>query len=74
MRNNLTIAVCVDGQHSATGSPHYIARAVDLRSRDVPAANLLTLVACLRKCLCEDFELVLEVDQIEIESPPRRPH
>jgi len=64
----------VDGQHSATGTLHYVAQVVDLRSPDIPAANLLKLVARLRGCLGEDFDVVLEVDQIEMESPPTRPY
>ncbi len=63
----------IDGRHSA-GSLHYAGGALDLRSREVAPEKMNVLIARLRECLGEDFDVVLEVDHIHIEFQPKRPY
>lgn len=67
---DLTITACVDGKHS-TGSLHYSGAAIDLRTRDVPAASVPKLAARLKECLAGEFDVVLEGDHIHIEFQPK---
>ncbi len=69
---DLTITACTDGKHS-TGSLHYSGAAVDVRTRDVPAADVPTLAAQIRDCLGADFDVVIETDHLHIEHQPKQP-
>ena len=69
---DLVVTACVDGKHAA-GSLHYVGQAVDLRTRDVAADVRPKLVARLRECLGEDYDVVLETDHIHVEFQPKRP-
>ncbi len=68
--HDLTITACTDGKHS-TGSLHYSGAAVDLRTRDLPAADIPKLASQLRDCLGADFDIVIENDHVHIELQPK---
>ena len=69
--HDLTITACVDGKHMA-GSLHYTGAAIDVRTRDVPADKLQTILAKLKECLAGDFDVLLEGDHIHIEFQPKQ--
>jgi hypothetical protein len=69
--HDLMITACVDGKHM-TGSLHYGGAAIDLRTRDVAPADVPKLIAQIKACLGEDFDVLLEVDHIHIEFQPKQ--
>ncbi len=68
--HDCVLTACVDGRHT-TGSLHYAGLAVDLRTRDVPAAELKDLLACIRDSLGPDYDVILEADHLHIEFQPK---
>ncbi len=68
----LVITACVDGRHT-TGSLHYAGAAIDLRTRDLPPADVPKLIAQIKACMGDDFDVLLEVDHIHIEFQPKQP-
>ena len=68
---DLVITAGVDGKHS-TASLHYAGQAVDLRTRDVPEDTRPKLVARLKECLGEDYDVLLEETHIHAEYQPKR--
>ena len=71
--HDLTITACVDGKHT-TGSLHYAGAAVDLRSRDLHPEDVQKVIARLKACLGDDFDVVLEVDHLHVEFQPHKPY
>ena len=69
--HDLMITACVDGRHM-TGSLHYAGAAIDLRTRDVAPADVPKLIAQIKSCLGDDFDVLLEVDHIHIEFQPKQ--
>jgi hypothetical protein len=69
--HDFTITAGIDGKHM-TGSLHYAGAAIDVRTRDVPAADLPKILARLNECLGSDFDAVLEGDHIHIEFQPKQ--
>ncbi|MGE5486501.1 MAG: hypothetical protein ACM3ZB_01615 [bacterium] len=67
------ITAALDGKHTA-GSLHYSGAAVDIRSRELAPDDLKKLVARLRECLGEDFDVVLEIDHVHLEFQPKKPY
>jgi len=67
--NMPTITSGRDGDHS-TNSLHYLGRALDLRTRDLPSWKVGPLVAALKLALGDDFDVVLEKDHIHLELDP----
>ena len=65
------ITACLDGKHMA-GSLHYAGAAIDLRTRDVAPADVQKLIARIKECLGDDFDVLLEVDHIHIEFQPKQ--
>ncbi len=63
---DFTITGCVEGKHSI-GSLHYAGAAIDIRTRNVPAAEAPKLVARIKECLGGDFDVVLESDHVHLE-------
>ena len=61
--HELTITACVDGKHMA-GSLHYAGAAIDIRTRDVPPVEVQKLIAQIKECLGNDFDVLLEADHI----------
>ena len=70
--HDFTITACVDGKHMA-GSLHYAGAAIDVRTRDIPLADVQKLIARIKACLGDDFDVILEVDHIHIEFQQKRP-
>ena len=68
--HDFTITACVDGQHSR-GSLHYAGAAIDVRTRDVPSGEVSKLVARIKACLADDFDVVIETDHVHIEAQPK---
>ena len=69
---DLVLTACVDGKHSV-GSLHYAGQAVDIRTRDLPPESRQKLVARIRECMGEDYDVILESDHIHLEFQPKRP-
>ena len=69
---DLTITACVDGRHT-TGSLHYAGAAIDLRTRDFPPADGEKVLAQIKACMGNDFDVLLEEDHIHIEFQPKQP-
>jgi hypothetical protein len=69
--HDLTITACVDGKHM-TGSLHYAGAAIDIRTRDIAPADVQKLIAQIKACLGDDFDVLLEVDHIHIEFQPKQ--
>jgi hypothetical protein len=69
--HDFTITACVDGKHMA-GSLHYTGAAIDVRTRDIPLADVQKLIARIKACLADDFDVLLEVDHIHIEFQPKQ--
>lgn len=61
--HDLTITACVDGKHTA-GSLHYAGAAMDLRTCDLPPADVPKILAQIRDCVGGDFDVLREVDHI----------
>jgi hypothetical protein len=70
--HDLTLTACVDGKHVA-GSFHYAGAAVDIRINDVPTTEVPKLIARIKSCVGEDFDVILEVDHLHIEFQPKNP-
>jgi hypothetical protein len=70
---DFTTTSCVDGKHKAPASLHYAGAAIDIRTRNVPAANLPKLVALLKECLGSDFDVVSETDHLHVEWQAKHP-
>ncbi len=68
--HDLVVTSCVDSKHKA-GSLHYAGAAADLRTRDVPADAVQTIIAEIRDALGADFDVVLEQDHLHIEYQPK---
>lgn len=69
--HDLTITACVDGKHT-TGSLHYAGAAIDLRTRDLPPAEVPKILAQIKACLGEDFDALIETDHIHLEFQQKR--
>jgi len=69
--HDLTITACVDGRHT-TGSLHYAGAAIDIRTRDLPPADVPKLMAQIKECVGGDFDVLLETDHIHIEFQPKQ--
>jgi hypothetical protein len=69
--HDLMITACVDGKHMA-GSLHYAGQAIDVRTRDIAPADVQKLIAQIKACLGDDFDVLLEVDHIHIEFQPKQ--
>jgi hypothetical protein len=70
--HDFTITAGIDGKHMA-GSLHYAGAAIDVRTRDLPAADLPKIIARVKECLGSDFDALLEGDHIHIEFQPKQP-
>lgn len=68
--HDFTITACVDGKHMA-GSLHYAGGAIDVRTRDLQPADVQKLIARIKSCLGDDFDVLLEVDHVHIEFQPK---
>jgi hypothetical protein len=68
--HDFTITACVNGKHSV-GSLHYAGGAIDVRTRDIPPADVQKMLASIKSCLGGDFDVLLEVDHIHIEFQPK---
>jgi hypothetical protein len=62
----------VDGKHM-TGSLHYAGAAIDSRTRGIPLAEVQKLIARIKACLGDDFDVVLEIDHLHLEYLPKQP-
>ncbi len=69
--HDLMITACVDGKHM-TGSLHYAGAAIDIRTRDLPPADVPKVLAQIKTCLGDDFDVLIEVDHIHIEFQPKQ--
>ena len=69
--HDFTITACVDGKHMV-GSLHYAGAAIDVRTRDIPLADVQKLIARIKACLGDDFDVLLEVDYLHIEFEPKQ--
>ncbi len=69
--HDLTITACVDGRHT-TGSLHYAGAAIDLRTRDLRPADVPKLIAQIKVCLGDDFDVLMELDHVHIEFQPKQ--
>ena len=69
---DLTLTSCLEGVHGRA-SLHFSGCAVDLRTRGISTDDLPKLVARLRECLGEDFDVVLETTHIHAEYQPKQP-
>lgn len=58
-----------DGQHSAN-SLHYVGKAMDIRTRDQPDAEIQVCASKLRDKLGPDYDVVVESTHIHIEYDP----
>ena len=58
-----------EGEHQP-GSLHYVGKAIDLRTRDLPSLKVVQLVYALRAWLGEDFDVIDEGDHIHVEYDP----
>jgi hypothetical protein len=61
--HDFTITACVDGKYMAN-SLHYAGAAIDIRTRDVPPVEVQKLIAQIKECLGNDFDVLLEADHI----------
>jgi hypothetical protein len=68
-----TVTACVDGKHS-TGSLHYAGQAIDLRTRNVPLADLQKLAERIRECAGRNYDVILEADHLHVEFQPKASH
>jgi hypothetical protein len=70
--HDLTLTACIDGRHMA-GSLHYSGQAVDVRTNDVPIAEVPKLVARIKACVGGEFDVLFESNHIHIEFQPKNP-
>lgn len=68
--HDCVITSVTDGQHSY-GSLHYAGCAFDLRSRHLNAETAQKVLADLKECLGQDFDVVLESDHFHVEYQPK---
>jgi hypothetical protein len=59
-----------EGQHK-DGSKHYLGKALDFRTRHVPAHELQALVDDIRIMLGADYDTILESTHLHIEYDPK---
>lgn len=69
--HDLTITACLDGKHT-TGSLHYAGAAINIRTRDLAPADVQTVLAQIKACVGNDFDVLLETDHIHIEFQPKQ--
>jgi hypothetical protein len=69
--HDFTITACVDGKHT-TGSFPYAGAAIDVRTRELAPADVQKILAQIKACLGDDFDVVLEADHIHIEFQPKQ--
>ncbi len=69
--HDLTITACVDGKHT-TGSLHYAGAAIDLRTRNLPPADVPKILAQIKACLGDDFDVLIETDHVHIQFKPKQ--
>lgn len=67
---NAVITSARDGKHMV-GSLHFVGRAIDLRTRDMPLMGSAAIAESLREVLGKDFDVVLEKDHIHLEYDPK---
>lgn len=70
--HDFVITACVDGKHMA-GSFHFAGAAIDVRTRDLPPADVPKVLARIKACVGDDFDVLLEADHIHIEFQPKAP-
>ena len=71
VEHEMTITSWMDGRHSPT-SLHYRGDAIDIRTRDLPAAiSAENLGARIRERLTIDYDVIVEDTHIHIEWQPR---
>ncbi len=70
--HDFTVTACVEGKHSIA-SLHYAGAAIDVRTRDIAAAEVVKLAARMRECLGGDFDVVIEMDHLHLEHQPKQP-
>lgn len=70
--HDFVITACVDGKHK-TGSLHYSGAAIDVRTRDLQPADVPKVLARIKSCLGDAFDILLETDHIHIEFQPKAP-
>jgi hypothetical protein len=68
--HDCTITSGSDGQHMPR-SLHYKGKALDFRTRDVPASQRYKIVKSVKQRLGADFDVVLETDHLHIELDPK---
>lgn len=66
----LTVTSANDSQHMV-GSLHYSGFAVDLRTKDLPAAEIPEIAQEIRSRLGAQFDVILESDHIHVEYDPK---
>ena len=67
---SLVVTSLEDGNHMK-GSFHYVGRAADLRTRDIPPDVCKQLVRDIKASLGNDYDVVLEKDHIHLEYDPK---
>lgn len=65
----LTVTSGTDSTHSAS-SLHYSGLAEDYRTRDIPSAQLSSMIALVRAQLGSSYDVILEVDHVHVEYDP----
>lgn len=68
--HELVVTSLLDGKHSPR-SLHYVGRAFDCRTREMPPDVQNRLVARLREALGAEFDVVLESDHAHVELDPK---
>ncbi len=69
--HDLTITAGVDGKHMPA-SLHYAGQAFDVRTRDLQPEEVQKIVARLKACLADDFDVVVEGDHLHVEYQPKQ--
>jgi len=67
---DLVLTSLSDGVHSPS-SLHRLGSAVDLRTRCVGSADIVSLVSAIRRALGSDFDVILEADHLHVEYQPK---
>lgn len=70
-QHDLIVTSIVDSVHSYS-SLHYSGCAFDLRIRQLPESVINPIILELRKCLTNEYDVVLESDHIHVEFQPKR--
>lgn len=68
---DLTITSVCEGQHSRQ-SLHYVGHAFDIRISEIDLLTRAAIVADLKKCLGDEFDVILEATHIHVEWQPKR--